>query len=382
MTSGFNEQSEAFKGFKQFMQGLTPADKIALQHDTDADGVSAGAITAHAIHALTGKFPEVVFFQGRDEPPLGSKRVEWLREQGVTKFISVDISLDQHSRKEWLEEIATFADCLNIDHHKMYSDRFDSPRAFLIKPQHVCDIDPSKYACGKFCYDLFVAVGIDLKKYDWKASIGILGDVAYSQWKDFVDASLAPFGITPPANWYESEPIGTVLQVISSVGSIEIEALRDVYHAVLEANQPTDLLTEYMMHYVTVFNAAMKQTEDDFFQNKEVYPENELVFYRFTTPMIGTGVLINRLSFLPEYYHMTILMAKDSSPEKTTFSCRRQDGQVKCNELLEKCVEGLEGGSAGGHIPAAGGIVGRKDWNVFKERLLTLTKKKKMEELA
>lgn len=362
------------------MRNLTPHDKIALQHDTDADGVSAGVITAHAIHQLTGKYPEIVFFQGREEPPLGEKRVEWLREQGITHFIGVDISLDQASRKEWLEKIATFAHCLNMDHHKMYADHFDSPRAILVKPQHLTEIDPSKYANAKFCYDMFSLMGLDLKKVAWKSCIGILGDVAYDQWKPFVDESFQPFGINPPANWYEEPTVGTVLRVISSIGSIEMEALGKVYQALLEANQPSDLLTPDLMSYLTIFDAAVKQTEDDFLQNKESYPENELVLHRFTQPLIGSGVLINRLSFLPEFYHTTLIMAKDSSPEKTTFSCRRQDGQVKCNELLEECVKGLEGASAGGHQPAAGGVIARKDWVVFKERLLAFTKKKKFME--
>lgn len=375
MTGELNRKSAAFVRFETFMKNVKNTDIIALQHDTDDDGLSAGTITAHAIFALIGKFPEVVFYQGREEPPLGQKRVDWLREQKVTKLISVDISLDQDSRKEYLEQIAEFADCLNIDHHKLYNPLFDHENAHVIKPQQVCSIDPSKYACGKFCYDLFTAIGVDLKVYAWKSCIGILGDVGYDQWKKFTDDSLRQVGLTTNGSWYEELTFGKVLQVISSVGSLEIERLGEVYEDLLAAQHPRDLLTSRWLSYIQRFEDEIKATTKEFLTHKEEYPEKELVLYRFSRPTIGTGVVINQVSFQPEFRNKTIIMVKDASPEKITFSCRRQDGQLKCNELLEQAVKGLPEASAGGHNPAAGGVIRKQDWDQFKTNLLVESEK-------
>jgi nanoRNase/pAp phosphatase (c-di-AMP/oligoRNAs hydrolase) len=55
-------------------------------------------------------------------------------------------------------------------------------------------------------------------------------------------------------------------------------------------------------------------------------------------------------------------------------SARRQDLKVKMNELLETA---LGKGSGGGHVPAAAGILPRKNLKVFKSNIIRLLKSPK-----
>jgi single-stranded DNA-specific DHH superfamily exonuclease len=55
--------------------------------------------------------------------------------------------------------------------------------------------------------------------------------------------------------------------------------------------------------------------------------------------------------------------------EHCHIHARRQDKKEDLGKLIKSLVEGLEEGSGGGHVPAAGGHFLFKDIDKFRERL-------------
>ena len=54
------------------------------------------------------------------------------------------------------------------------------------------------------------------------------------------------------------------------------------------------------------------------------------------------------------------------------MGARRNDQQLNCAEVLKKAVSGLEGATAGGHVPAAGARCKKEDFNQFKKNLIKI----------
>jgi single-stranded DNA-specific DHH superfamily exonuclease len=72
-----------------------------------------------------------------------------------------------------------------------------------------------------------------------------------------------------------------------------------------------------------------------------------------------------------KYPHNTILVI-DTKHNFISVSARRGDGKIAVNTLLEKAIEGLKGSNAGGHVQAAGAGLNKKDYSVFKKRVIEL----------
>ena len=75
------------------------------------------------------------------------------------------------------------------------------------------------------------------------------------------------------------------------------------------------------------------------------------------------------------YPDKTLIFLQHRGDGFVSFSARRQDFKIKCNELLENAVKGLKGAGAGGHVPAAAGRIKEKDLPEFKKRVLSMLSK-------
>src|SRR3989344_570001 len=151
-----------FQKFDSFVKNISPKDKIALLHDLDADGISSGAITYNAIALLRGKEPDLIISQDYKTTEILPKSLKELKKKKIQKLIIVDSAADQS--KESLAKAEKIVDSiLVLDHHKDYGSK-EFKKSLIVKPQHVSEIEPSRYPCAKFVLDLF-SRHINLSKY-------------------------------------------------------------------------------------------------------------------------------------------------------------------------------------------------------------------------
>tara|TARA_Y100000310_G_C20703935_1_gene832882 strand:+ start:17320 stop:18393 length:1074 start_codon:yes stop_codon:yes gene_type:complete len=352
------EKEQYLEKFDSIIKAFSADDKIALVPDLDADGVSAGAIAYNAIKELTGKEP-LLISQRFKTVELLPETLEKLEQEKIQKLIIVDFAAEQN--KEALLKADSIVDeILVIDHHKNYGSE-GLKKTFIIKAQNINDIDPSKYPASKLVYDLF-SRHVNLEKYSWIASIGLMGDNQLKQWETFVQGAIAD-------NNSSIEEFFKVGVIISAVETLAIEKLGELLLFYANASSPKEILNSEFSSYAETLNTQVEEIMQKFNSDKELFDEQELVWFEFKSQSNIKSAVINKVSneLFPD---KTVIFIQDKGGNFVSFSARRQDFKVKTNDLLEKAIEGFENAGAGGHIPASAGRIMKKDLSEFKKRIL------------
>ena len=100
----------------------------------------------------------------------------------------------------------------------------------------------------------------------------------------------------------------------------------------------------------------------------EIY--DDLVIY-YVKPKYKVSSSLSTILNLQYFKDNTILLiAEYDDKEYLEISARDQRCIIKLNELLRECIKDSDGSSAGGHIPAAGARIKKKDLGIFKKRLI------------
>ncbi|MCR4335484.1 MAG: DHH family phosphoesterase, partial [archaeon] len=351
------QKKEYLEKFDSIVKGFSKEDRIALIPDLDADGVSAGAIIYNAIKQITGKEP-LLIIQHYKTTELLPETLEILKKEKIQKLIIVDSAAEQS--KESLEKAEKIVDeILVIDHHKDYNYN-SSEKVFIIKAQYINTIDPSKYPSSKLAYDLF-SRHADLEKYSWIASVGLIGDNQLKQWESFVETAIAN-------NDSSIEEFFGVMVIISAVETLAPENLGELLVFYANASSPNEIIASEFSKYIEILNNQIDEIMKKFNSDKELFDEQNLVWFEFKSKSNIKSVVINKVSN-EMFPNKTIIFVQDKGGDFVSFSVRRQDFKVKTNELLENAVEGFEGAGAGGHIPASAGRIRKKDLPAFKKRI-------------
>src|SRR3989338_2575619 len=306
-----NEQ--LYSQFDDFVKGISNKDKIALIHDIDPDGICSGVVTHHALQRLRGRGIDVVHHQKPGEIPLTKKTLEVLKNKKITKVITTDKAVDQEP------EIV------------------GSP------------VDPSRYCTSKLAYDLW-SRHVDLEDVAWKACPGIVGDIAYASWKNFVDKEIKKYKGRTPKNPFDNI-FGRIAELISQTECYDYRQMKKVFQILFTARRPHEVLNSSLKKYAKVIQKEIDYYAKNVKKLAEFHPGKELIFYFLKSAHNIKSNLSTILSM--KYPHMTLITCADQGTF-VALSLRRQDQKVKMNDLVEKALQGLEG-SGGGHIPAAGG---------------------------
>ena len=360
---------ELLKKFKAFMQSLTKEDIVGVLHHTDPDGVSSGVIMAKAVERLRGKKIDVRINQSGSDIPLLDETVKRLQQAKVNKLIITDLGVDQ--RPEPLHAIAQFADILIMDHHKIYHD-VASVKITFLKPQMMDFARPAAYPAAKFCYDLAAEV-VDMEDLDWIALIGVIGDCAYDQWKEFVDRVFAKYRLDKKPDIFATIP-GQAASLISDTDAMGKEKVHEAFQVLYNAKDYAEVLSSKLQEYRDGVEGEITYWLEHVEDFAEFRDELELVFY-FIKPRFGIRAPISTQLSL-RHPHKTIIVVRDMDDEMLGISARRHDEKIAVNELLEQATADLKGANAGGHVPAAGGKIQRSDLGNFKENLLRLLRER------
>ena len=353
--------------FSAFTKNLTPADKIAIVYDSDADGFSAGILAAKGIEKLRGRRPDLCMVQEHKRSTISKQTIQKLKNSSITKIIFVDMAVEQDVDR--LGEVTEFAEVVIFDHHKIYNTP-DSERVLLLKSQFFSDIDGSKYPTAKLVYDIFADV-IDMSDLDWISSVGIKGDMSYEQWKDFVDDAIEK-------NNLNIKDLESLVHIIGATITINRDEITELFEAFMQANTPKELQIEKFKRYLKEVEDELQRLLNEFDKKAEINEELGLIFYMVESKLGVKSALVNVLSS-QRFPEKTIIIMQENDNGMVTLSARRQDFKIRMNDLLEMATEGLSNAKAGGHIPAAGGILKKEDLETFKRRIAEIIKNGKVD---
>lgn len=352
------ETGKVLERFDSIVKAYSKTDKIALIHDLDADGVSSGVLTFHAIKLLRKREPDLVITQSHKTTKLMPETIELLKEHKINKIVCVDFALDQ--QKDSVKEAEAIVDeILVIDHHKDYN--LKSKKTFILKANYIKEIDPSKYPTSKLVYDLF-SRHVSLQKFSWLSCVGLIGDNQLEFWRDTVEKAAAD-------HHSSIEEFFTVSSIITSVEVLVPEKLNELFYFIASSFTPKQVLESKYKEYLKKLDSEVQKIKERFEEEKEVFGKQELIWFEFQSDHNVKSAVINNVSN-NIYPNKTLIFVQDKNDGFISFSARRQDFKVKTNDLLEKAVKGFENAGAGGHIPASAGRIKKEDLPEFKKRIL------------
>jgi len=356
--------------------------KTSLFYDTDADGVTGGAVVAKVLKERTGNYP--VSVPSNHLIPYitdATKNIyrELIRENS-RKLITVDAPMDQDA--EYVLKLAEKMDVLVIDHHQTKQDLSKLAENIVHINSNFLKIPikPFNYCGSKLSYDICSQI-TDIGDLDWLAGAGIIGDYSGEAWKNFLDDIYKKHeplkrGENPYGN---NSDLGEIASLINSGMSFSgREGARVAFDACLQACSPEDILrgkiqsAKKLKEYQVKVKEEIGRLTENWEGKADIIEENKLIFYQLPTKMFVQPEVANRISHQkPDY---TFIFLKDLEG-MTYLSLRRTDEKVNCGELAMKSTRNLKNAGGGGHSIAAGGFLMEKDKEVFKKEVLNLTKK-------
>lgn len=350
--------NELVQKAREFLDGITKEDKVAVIHHTDPDGICSGVIAAKAVEKTREKPIDVRINQTRGEIAINDETIA--KTKGCNKIIITDMAVDQ--KPEQVKKLAENAKVLIIDHHKTYYDLNKEKNITMLKPQ-IAGIQkpPDKTCAAIFCYEIYKD---KIPEMDWAAAIGIVGDQATSVWQEFLQETAKKHGIPAAEDWFKTK-FGKAASIISAAESIN-ENAQESFDTVYDAQNTEQIINSKIARFEKEVNEELNKYLEELQQKAEINEELELVYYEIKPKYNIKSPLSTVISLKNQ--HKTVIIA-DISKEKIAISARRQDQAIAMNELLEKATHGLEA-LGGGHIPAAGATVSKKDYPEFKKKLI------------
>src|SRR3989338_1330731 len=350
-----------------FFKSLKSSDRIALLHDTDPDGTTSGKIIVEALKQI-GCLTKLFLITERKEHFISDEKITLMKQHNINILITTDKTVD--SGPEQIKKIEQFAHIVVFDHHIIEHD-IASEKTLFLKPQLLFDgVPPDRYCSAKLSYDILSRV-TNLAHLDWICAIGVIGDMAYPAWPEFMDSVYKKYNIKPQPNPIDTS-LGMVTQLISFAESLgEAETC---FNQMLQSNS-IEQATKNLQQY-----SIVKQELEHYINNAEKvvekYNNNQLIIYEINSKYKIKSMLSTALS--QRLYPNKTLIIVQQIDNEMTISARRQDCTKNMNTLLKLALGSLNG-NAGGHAPASGGSVFVEDYPEFKKRLIESERKKEIE---
>lgn len=351
-----------------FLRALTKGDQVAVLYDDDGDGMSAAASVVVGVERLTGKKPFLIQTFEHSPSYVDELLPQKLQAEGVTKIITVDKPIDQKG-ETFLRALEKIAPVLVIDHHKIYCD-YSSERFIMVKPHLVWETEPSSFPTAILAYTLFSMV-TNLSDRDWVPCIGIVSDSAYPRWKVMVDASAQKWGLEAVKDDPFEAPFGIMSGIVYCTQILSSYQMPELLDLLVSAKHPDEVLNSGFRTLVNVVDAEVKEWMERLKTEVKLFPEIELALAHVQPRHGIKSLLINKLS-RDRYSNWNLVILQDvANGTRVTLSARRQDFKVPMNDMLEYAVKGFSEANAGGHIPAAGGLIRKEDEEKFIENVKT-----------
>jgi len=348
--------------FIDFVNGISNENRVAVLHDSDADGLTSTIILEKALERMN---KNIVFtsYEVVNKRKLEQQLFDKLIDNKVTHVFVLDIALDMD--KKSIQNLCKFKSVI-IDHHQ--NGDFNTIGILVIKPQLFTDIERyEKYCTVKLVYDLMSRL-IKIDDLEWLAITGIVGDFSWQIWEEFVKKCFKKYNLEWDDYLYNTK-FGYLCKLIEGANSIMKEdcvgfAKERIYNS-------NDI--EEAINNLSRFKFVIEKT-DYYIQNfknlAKSYNDNKLWILEVNEPLSMNGAISTGISTGEDFFKdKFVLIVGEREDGRLRLSARCQDSSWDCNKIIKKCLEGLDG-NGGGHIPAAGGNVSKEDYQEFKKRII------------
>src|SRR3989344_4306484 len=330
------------KRFAEFISNLNKKDKIALiSHSRDIDGIVSAKVMDSVIDANLVKFV--------DYNELNNDLLTELKKNKINKTIVTDIGAEN----SFFSELEKFSEVLIIDHHTFKED-LNTEKIVFLNAQGLCAAYISYYLFSKIR---------SLEKLDWLVAIARVSDWLYQKNRKWLEEVYIKYGynftLENGGIKQESRFSDLAIKISSSILYFNND-VKKVFDSLGENFGEIGDLGKYANE---VQEEIDKSIEKFWKERKEI---NERLFWIFK-PKFPIGSVISGIISLKEQNKTLIII--EERKELYHIHARRQDQKENMAVFVKRLVNGLEGASGGGHIPAAGAYFLKKDLEKVMERL-------------
>ncbi|MBD3247511.1 hypothetical protein GF378_02730 [Candidatus Pacearchaeota archaeon] len=338
------------KKFIEFISELDADDKIAILSHTDGDGIFSALIMSRVL----GKVDFVDFIQYKHN--MLEEYVEKLKKRKINKVLISDLAVGGDF--ENIKKIEKFADILVIDHHELIMD-LNSERTTMLKTN-------TKYPASYICYKLFSKIQ---HVPCWMGVIGTLSDSTHKYRKENAEEIFDDFdfrGCERKNYFKETVILGNTLVYFKDNVLRIFNLLKDMkeFNNLKNLEKFSDKVEKQINYFV-----------NDFESNKEVH--EDIIFYQFKPDYSINSIVSTILSLKHKDSTLIIIKENKNQDDKTSLasvSCRSQNANRNCPEVLKAGIKGIPNSTAGGHAKAAGANFPLKYIDTFKTNILNILK--------
>lgn len=322
------------KEAKEFFDRIDSNDKITIIHHDDLDGFCSGILFYDYCVKKKAKTKTIAFEISTNQ----DKVIKQLKKQN--KIIICDLA--PNTINKILDSIKD-KDVFYTDHHPKDSE---VPREIVEYRTKEFYIPSSRTA-----YEL---VG----GKQWVSVAGTLGDMGhlYKENREFLD------------DFFNEQKIN-----LKSF----LEKVVFIIHRFLIYFHMKKKKAFFMLQKIYDYNKIKKFKRYSRIVEREIqkhicnYKINKekiglISFYLFSSVYPIKSIVSSELSFL---YENDLIVFGAMNDEKIHLSARTKNKKVDMSELLRFGIKNLKKASAGGHRPAAGGCIQKKDLEIFKKNL-------------
>lgn len=332
------------EAFRRFLAGCRPGDRIAIVHDSDADGVSAGVVLERALErANFTDVHRIIPDRFRDAWAVTNRaRIEAARPD-------VLLVLDLGVRDE---PLATNARTCFVDHHHPDGD---APHATVISGY---DLDPIRNT-SLMVFDLCSSIA-DVSDLDWISVLGVVSDLG----------DKAPFPILARAKEkYGMRDIRELATLINASRRASMYDPEAAARLLLEHQSPRSALT-FGSAELARLQSAREEVRVELAKGKKAAPKfsGEVALVRVASPC-QIHPLIAQIwrSRLPNHY---VLVANEAYlPGRVNFAARSSGARNVLQFLRSIDLDAGNGSYARGHDQASGGSLPVDAWNDLLAKL-------------
>lgn len=336
------------KEFLEFIDSVK--GNIAFLTHSDLDGI-ASVIFLEEILKEKGLEENLKFIEFLDyKKEIFGEIFSVLKKKKISNVFITDLS-PENVDLEGFEKLRKEFNVFSIDHHPI-GKLNDKKRIIKTK---------TSYCSALTCYELGEGI-IDEKEWKWLAQLAAISDMSYKN-PEVLKFLQEDYPNITEENIHNSE-IGKITSMINSAIIYFDKDIEKVYDKI--KGKKIKEFEKYDKEIKKEIDKWIKKYEKE----AEYYPEQDLYFYYYN-PKFGIRSTVTTIISNKEP-DKTFISAGEIPKDKdfVSVSARNQSGKRDMNQLMKKGVLGLENSTAGGHIPAAGGTLMKKDIEKFKKNIL------------
>jgi hypothetical protein len=319
---------------------------VAIISDSDEDGITSAVQMKKFLDSM--KHSSEVFFYDH-YADWNSGVSAQLSSFAPQKTIFLDLADDVVSGI-----LASAADYtgkfVSLDHHQRRGIKNNKFDFIFFKPDDFSEVETSKYPTSKIVHDLFNGI-------DWICAIGVIGDYAFVQWKDFLEKVEKKYSVS-------FEDLSNLAGFVAATELMYSGRKPELFSLLCNASSPKEVFDSSMFEIKREYDGEMKNLMRKYKERSEPFVSLDLVFFEADKRL--SSKFINILSGADP---ATTFVVYEKPDVEYKASFRRGDFKVNCAELARFSVSGAVKGRGGGHIPAAGATFSPDCLEEFKSRV-------------